>query len=314
MKQVKGVYSAPRSHWVGDGFPVRSLFSYESHGRQLSPFLLLDYAGPAHFEPTAQRRGVGSHPHRGFETVTIVYRGEVAHRDSTGQGGVIGPGDVQWMTAGAGILHEEYHGEGFARAGGELEMVQLWVNLPARVKMTAPGYQAILDRQIPVVELPGHAGTARIIAGDFDGLRGPARTFTPMNVWDLRMNRGGSVELPLPDGWTAALIVLHGTVQVNGHALAREAQMIVLDRSGVGVMIESNNDAVVLLLAGQPLDEPIVGYGPFVMNSEIEIRQAFDDFKSGRFGAISQGSAGVDGDEQQAPHGAERPRSLDTRR
>ncbi|HRP97879.1 MAG TPA: pirin family protein [Rhodocyclaceae bacterium] len=314
MKRVLGVYSAPRSHWVGDGFPVRSLFSYQSHGRQLSPFLLLDHAGPARFEPTGQRRGVGSHPHRGFETVTIVYEGEVAHRDSTGQGGVIGPGDVQWMTAGAGILHEEYHGEGFARSGGELEMVQLWVNLPARAKMAAPAYQAIVERQIPVVALPEQAGSARIIAGELEGRRGPARSFTPMNVWDLRLNQGAAVELPLPDGWTAALVVLHGTVLANDHALAREGQLVVLDRPGVGVVIKANNDAVVLLLAGEPIDEPIVGYGPFVMNSEAEIRQAIDDFESGRFGANAPPPKGVRNGEEAARQDAEHPQADSARR
>ncbi|MFV0276917.1 MAG: pirin family protein, partial [Parahaliea sp.] len=182
MKKTLGIYSAPRGHWVGDGFPVRSLFSYNSHGKQLSPFLLLDYAGPANFTPTSRPRGVGEHPHRGFETVTIVYKGEVAHRDSTGQGGVIGRGDVQWMTAGAGILHEEFHSPAFSASGGELEMVQLWVNLPASDKMTAPGYQAIVNRDIPVVDLPGGAGPARIIAGELDGATGPAHTFTPMTV------------------------------------------------------------------------------------------------------------------------------------
>lgn len=286
MKRVLGVYSAPRAHWVGDGFPVRSLFSYQSHGKQLSPFLLLDYAGPARFDATERPRGVGQHPHRGFETVTIVYKGEVAHRDSTGEGGVIGPGDVQWMTAGAGILHEEYHGEGFSRSGGELEMVQLWVNLPARSKMTAPGYQAILDGQIPVVDLADGAGSARIIAGEFEGRRGPARTFTPLNVWDLRMNEGAAVELPVPAGWTAALVVLHGTVLVNGSAVVRAAQMAVLDRAGVDAFVEANTDAVLLLLSGEPIDEPIVGHGPFVMNDESEIAQAIADFNAGRFGVM----------------------------
>ena len=167
MKQVLGVYRAPQPHWVGDGFPARTLFDYGKLGRQLSPFLLFDYAGPAHFEPAMQRRGVGAHPHRGFETVTLVYRGEVAHRDSTGEGGVIGPGDVQWMTAGAGILHEEYHSDAFARSGGELEMVQLWVNLPAREKATPPAYQAIGRDAIPVLPLPEDAGSVRVIAGEF---------------------------------------------------------------------------------------------------------------------------------------------------
>ncbi|VVE65131.1 quercetin 2,3-dioxygenase [Pandoraea captiosa] len=291
MKNVMGVYSAPRQHWVGDGFPVRSLFSYQSHGKQLSPFLLLDYAGPAHFNPASQPRGVGMHPHRGFETVTIVYEGEVAHRDSTGQGGVIGPGDVQWMTAGSGILHEEFHSERFTQSGGPLEMVQLWVNLPARSKTTRPGYQAIAQRDIPALALPRDAGTVRLIAGEYDGQRGPAHTFTPLSVWDLRLKQGGVAELPVPQGWNAALVVLRGTVRVNTSALAGEAQMVVLERLGSGVCIEANTDAVVLLLAGEPIDEPIVGYGPFVMNSQQEIAQAIADLNSGHFAEPAPGPA-----------------------
>ncbi len=287
MKKILGVYSAPRPHWVGDGFPVRSLFSYDSHARQLSPFLLLDYAGPADFAPATRPRGVGQHPHRGFETVTIVYRGEVAHRDSTGQGGVIGPGDVQWMTAGGGILHEEFHSLAFTASGGALEMVQLWVNLPARDKMTAPGYQAIVDRDIPTVVLPDGAGTVRVIAGEFDGHAGPAHTFTPMNVWDMRLAQGHVAELSQPDGWTTALVVLHGSVQVGGTSVG-EAQMVVLDRTGQHFAVEAGSDAVVLLLAGEPIDEPIVGHGPFVMNSQQEIAQAIADFSSGRFGQMSR--------------------------
>lgn len=287
MKKVVGVRKAPAGHWVGDGFPVRSLFSYNDLGRQLSPFLLLDYAGPAEFAPATAPRGVGQHPHRGFETVTIVYKGEVAHRDSTGQGGVIGPGDVQWMTAGAGIVHEEFHSPAFTQTGGSLEMVQLWVNLPARHKMTAPGYQAILDHEIPTAVLPDQAGTVRIIAGQFDGIVGPARTFTPMNVWDIHLNHGAVATFTVPDGWPAALVVLRGTVQVNGASIVRDAQLTVFDRPGRTIALESNADASVLLLSGQPIDEPIVGYGPFVMNSQQEIVQAVDDFSSGRFGAMS---------------------------
>ena len=288
MKKVLDVYSAPRPHWVGDGFPVRSLFSYQRLGKELSPFLLLDYAGPAEFAAASKPPGVGQHPHRGFETATIVYRGEVAHRDSTGKGGVIGPGDVQWMTAGAGILHEEYHSETFTRSGGNLEMVQLWVNLPAKDKMTAPGYQAILARDIPAVALPGGAGTVRVIAGDYEGHAGPARTFTPMQVWDLRMNRDAVTELPLRDGWNSALVVLHGTVLVNDSTIAREAQLVLLNPAGSGVTIEANNDAVMLLLSGEPIDEPIVGQGPFVMNSQEEIAQAIADFNEGRFAPMPQ--------------------------
>ncbi|WP_300754223.1 pirin family protein [Janthinobacterium sp.] len=287
MNTVTGIYSAPRQHWVGDGFPVRSMFSYQGHGKQLSPFLLLDYAGPAQFAPGTRPPGVGSHPHRGFETVTIVYQGEVAHRDSTGQGGVIGPGDVQWMTAGAGILHEEFHSPAFTQSGGTLEMVQLWVNLPAKDKLTAPGYQAIISGAIPTLALPDGAGTLRVIAGEFAGQQGPASTFSPMQVWDMRLAQGSVTHLPVTPGWGGALIVLHGTVLVNGESVVREAQMALLGRDGDGIRIEANNDAVLLLLSGQPLDEPIVGHGPFVMNTEEQIVQAFDDFRQGRFAAIA---------------------------
>jgi len=287
MKRLLGVYDAPPRHWFGDGFPVRSLFTYDSHGRHVSPFLLLDHAGPMEFTPAERPRGVGEHPHRGFETVTIVYSGEVEHRDSTGAGGRIGPGDVQWMTAGGGILHDEFHSEQFTRTGGVLEMVQLWVNLPAAHKMTEPGYQTIADADIPSVELPDGAGVVRVIAGEFDGRSGPARTHTPMHVWDVRLNQGGAGRLDLPDGWNSLLVVLHGTVQVNDAEVAREGQFVLLDQAREGVVVEANNDAVVLVLSGQPIDEPIVGHGPFVMNTSDEIRQAIRDFSTGRFGRLA---------------------------
>jgi redox-sensitive bicupin YhaK (pirin superfamily) len=229
---------------------------------------------------------VGQHPHRGFETVTIVYQGEVEHRDSTGAGGLIGPGDVQWMTAGGGILHEEFHSRGFTERGGTMEMVQLWVNLPAKDKMAEPGYQTLLDAQIPSVDLPEGAGRVRVIAGEFDGQRGPARTFTPMDVWDLRIAQGRTGRFEAKEGRTLALVVLRGTVLVNGETIAREGQLVHLDTAGSGVEIEANSDATVLWLSGEPIDEPVVGYGPFVMNSEAEIRQAMADFNSGRFGRM----------------------------
>ncbi|QIO88378.1 quercetin 2, 3-dioxygenase ' [Stenotrophomonas rhizophila] len=287
MKKVLGVYSAPRPHWVGDGFPARSLFSYTTHGQHLSPFLLLDYAGPYRFEPTDQRRGVGQHPHRGFETVTIVYEGELEHHDSTGAGGHIGAGDVQWMTAGAGILHEEYHASSFARSGGTLDMVQLWVNLPAADKMATPGYQTLLDRDIPRIALPDGAGTVRVIAGSFEGHAGPARTFTPMDVWDLRLKQGHQTLLEVAAGRTLALVVLKGSVTVNDQQVAHEAQLVILDRDGRGVSIVADTDATVLLLSGEPINEPIVGHGPFVMNTDAEIAQAMRDFNSGRFGRMA---------------------------
>ncbi|WP_417642278.1 pirin family protein [Enterobacter kobei] len=284
MKEVIGVYSAPQQHWVGDGFPVRSLFSYQTHGKPLSPFLLLDYAGPWTFPAEGQKRGVGKHPHRGFETVTIVYAGEVEHRDSTGQGGVIGPGDVQWMTAGSGILHQEFHSEHFARQGGELKMIQLWVNLPAKDKMTAPGYQSLTKSAIPVIKLPNNSGELRVIAGRYGDISGPAHTFSPLNVWDVSLREGGTLALDQPEGWSTALVVLEGSITVNNTAQASEAQLVVLSQTGKQVHLDASSHAKVLLLAGEPLNEPIVGYGPFVMNTKTEIAEAVRDFNAGRFG------------------------------
>lgn len=286
MKQITGIYTAPSQHWVGDGFPVRSMFSYQTHGEQLSPFLLLDYAGPHHFPAGTGKRGVGEHPHRGFETVTVVYSGEVEHRDSTGRGGVIGPGDVQWMTAGAGILHEEFHSAEFTRTGGELKMIQLWVNLPAKDKMTQPGYQSITADVIPDVELPNNAGHMRVIAGRYEDIVGPAHTFSPLNVWDLQLNQSQEITLHQPAGWSTALVVLEGEVVVNGEGSAREGQLVVLSQKGEALHLSASRNAKVLLMAGEPLQEPIVGYGPFVMNTKAQIAEAVRDFNSGRFGQI----------------------------
>jgi len=286
MKKLLAIHSSPPPHWVGDGFPVRSLFSYQNErAADFSPFLLFDYAGPATFEPAARPRGVGTHPHRGFETVTLVYQGEVSHRDSTGKGGTIGPGDVQWMTAGGGILHEEFHSEAFTASGGTFQVVQLWVNLPAEYKMTAPGYQAIAKADIPEVALADSAGSVRVIAGEYAGAKGPAKSFTPMHVWDLRLGAGGKTALDLPEGWTALLAVLEGKVDVNG-APAGPAEIAELARAGSAVEIEAREEAKLLLLSGAPIDEPIAAYGPFVMNDKAEIRQAIADFNEGRFGRM----------------------------
>ncbi|MGX1022040.1 redox-sensitive bicupin YhaK (pirin superfamily) [Pseudomonas sp. Y3 TE3536] len=286
MKKILGIHRSPHAHWVGDGFPVRSLFTYDDLARQISPFLLLDYAGPHDFTPTRDRRGVGQHPHRGFETVTIVYQGELEHRDSTGAGGLIGPGDVQWMTAANGIIHEEFHSPAFARTGGTLEMVQLWVNLPARDKRAAAGYQTLLATDIPVVALDDQRGSLRVIAGEFQGHQGPARTFTAMDVWDLRLNAQATLQLPVAAGRNAALVVLRGTVRVNDEREAGPASLVLLERGGEDIVLEALEGASVLLLSGEPIDEPIVGYGPFVMNSQAEIAESFDDFHAGRFGQM----------------------------
>jgi redox-sensitive bicupin YhaK (pirin superfamily) len=282
-KEILGRYGSDRGHWVGDGFPVRSLFSYNQLGQHISPFLLMDYAGPHYFEPTTDQRGVGQHPHRGFETVTIVYDGEVEHRDSTGNGGIIGPGDVQWMTAGGGIIHEEYHSPAFAKSGGPFRMIQLWVNLPAKDKMAPAAYQGIVSADIPRVDLPEGAGSARVIAGEYLGTKGPAKTFTPINMWDVTVQRDSDIELPLPKGHTAIITVLKGHVTINGSMEAGEAEAVLLGTDDEGARIFANGDATLLVLTGEPIDEPIFGHGPFVMNTEKEIRQAIEDFNSGNF-------------------------------
>jgi redox-sensitive bicupin YhaK (pirin superfamily) len=287
MKKLMSVQGNDRGHWVGDGLPVRTLFFYQDLGKEMSPFLMLDFAGPKQFPATTERKGVGSHPHRGFETVTFVYEGEVEHKDSTGQGGVIGPGEVQWMTAGAGILHEEFHSAAFARAGGVLQMIQLWVNLPAQDKMTPPGYQPILRQQIPELALADGSGTARVIAGSFGGQTGPARTFTPMQVVDLKLKKGATLTIPVPAGWSAGLVVLNGAVQAQDGAVAKDAQMLMYEHAGQDFAVQVLEDTVALLLCGEPIEEPIFGHGPFVMNTKAEIVQAIEDFNSGRFGHIA---------------------------
>jgi len=285
-KEVVRVHQSSRMHWVGNGFPVRSVFSYNENARELSPFLLLDYAAPYRFMPGSEKRGVGGHPHKGFETVTVAYQGELAHRDSSGAGGTIGAGDVQWMTAGHGIVHEEFHSPEFTRKGGVLQMVQLWVNLRARDKGALPGYQTLLQAQIPTVQLNDNAGTVRIIAGEFGAVRGPARTFTRINLWDVNLRAGKSAELPLPDGDTTMFLVLTGEVVVNGSKSAREGDLVVFSRAGRGIQIAAESDAALLLMSGEPIDEPVVGQGPFVMNSRAEIQKAFEDFQLGRMGDL----------------------------
>ena len=286
MKTLLAISHAPPKHWVGDGFPVHGLFGYSGDTAHRSPFLMLDYAAPTTFTPTTARRGVGAHPHRGFETVTIVYAGEVEHRDTTGNGGVIGPGDVQWMTAGSGLLHEEFHSARYSREGGPFEMVQLWVNLPAREKMTAPGYQALLDADSPAVALGDDAGRVRVIAGEHAGARGPAHTHTPMHVLDVRLRGGHTAALDQADGWNTLLVVLAGQVTINGDAVLGPAQVATLSAAGSAVRVQASEDSTLLLLAGEPIDEPVVGHGPFVMNTQAEIRQAMLDYGAGRFGTM----------------------------
>ncbi len=289
-KTIVRTDNAPPPHWVGDGFRVHGMFSYNQDAPLYSPFLMLDYGAPHHYSPNAGKpRGVGTHPHRGFETVTIAYRGEVAHSDSSGGGGIIGEGDVQWMTAGSGIVHNEFHSEAFSQSGGDMQMVQLWVNLPAKDKMTAPTYQAITQASIPHVTIDEpftSAGSVRVIAGEYAQRSGAASTFTPMNVLDVHIKANQTLLLSQPEGWTTLILVQSGTVSVNGAAPTGAAQLLVLSRSGTDVAITASADAQLLLLAGEPINEPVFGHGPFVMNTRQEIIQAIDDFNAGKFGQI----------------------------
>ena len=287
MKEVLGVYHPGSTHMVGDGFPVRNLFPSNDLDQVVDPFLMLDYAGPRHFAGTDHRRGVGEHPHRGFETVTIMYEGAVAHRDSAGNAGVIGPGDVQWMTAASGVVHEELHEAEWARQGGRFHAIQLWVNLPQSHKMSSPRYQTLSNANIPSVALESGAGSLRVIAGGFQGHNGPARTFTPVELYDLQLRAGARLELAIPEGHSTSVFVLEGGVSVNGAASAGEAELVVLKRQGSLMLIESRQDSRVLIMSGKPIEEPIARYGPFVMNTKAEIIQAVEDYQAGRMGHLS---------------------------
>src|SRR5512134_2138826 len=286
-KEIAGIYHPGSTHMVGDGFPVRNLFPSNDLDRAVDPFLMLDYAGPRYFSPTDHPRGVGEHPHRGFETVTIMYEGAVAHRDSAGNAGVIGPGDVQWMTAASRVVHEELHETQWAKQGGMFRAIQLWVNLPQVHKMSAPRYQTLLNADIPAVTLDHGAGRLRVIAGTFQGQKGPARTFTPVELYDLQLRAGARFELTLPDGHGTSSFVLEGRVSVNGAAAAGEADLVVSKRQGSLLVLEASQDSRLLIMSGQPIDEPISRYGPFVMNTKAEIVQAVEDYQAGRMGHLS---------------------------
>jgi redox-sensitive bicupin YhaK (pirin superfamily) len=278
MKNVLRIHRQPEGHWVGDGFPVHTVLDYQRHP-ELSPFLLLDHAGPADFAPAEKARGVGWHPHRGFETVTLVLEGEVDHEDTAGNGGRIGQGEVQWMTAGAGLLHKEMHSPEFTRRGGKFHALQLWVNLPAKVKMAPPRYQTLTASSIPVVD------GVRVLAGEYRGAKGPAQTFTTVNLFDVRLRAAQKLSLDLRDGFSAGLYVVSGQIEVNGQA-ANETELVVLAREGNDVELTATSDAIVFVMNGAPIDEPVVGYGPFVMNTTREIQQAYADFHAGRLGTI----------------------------
>jgi redox-sensitive bicupin YhaK (pirin superfamily) len=283
-RPIAGVYGAPPVHWVGDGFRVHGFFSaIPDARRRLDPFLMLDYHAPHTYAPSPKARGVGVHPHRGFETVSIAWEGSIAHHDSAGNAGVIDPGGVQWMTAGAGILHKEYHAPEFARAGGTFHMAQLWVNLPRAHKRAAPGYQGLNDEDIPVVQLPGGAGQVRVISGEFGGTKGGARTFTPVNLLDLTLAAGGSAELSFPAGHTTAFVVLKGRLKVGGAPVAPN-HLVLFERVAGRISVEAPEGAQVLVMDGLPIGEPIVAHGPFVMNTVEEIHEAIRDLQTGRFG------------------------------
>ncbi|WEK20944.1 MAG: pirin family protein [Candidatus Pedobacter colombiensis] len=289
MKRLieKIVTNSGKPHMVGDGFRV---FNYIPGAgilqERISPFLLLDFNPEYDFGPSNHVRGVGVHPHKGFETVTIAYKGSVAHHDSTGSHGIINAGDVQWMTAGSGILHKEYHEEAFSKKGGPFEMVQLWVNLPKKDKSVKPHYQELTAAGMGKVELPENAGVVNVIAGNFNGVAGPAKTYSPVNLFDIKLNAGAEINTSIPTRHNTALLVVNGSVEVNGE-MASEHSFVLFTNEGQEIQIKANQNSVILLLSGEPIREPIVSYGPFVMNTEAEIHQAIDDFNMGKFGALA---------------------------
>lgn len=288
MKSIEAVLTPPPPNWVGDGFRVHNFFpnGYRLGTRRMSPFFLLDYNSPHEFTPRENPPGVGVHPHRGFETVTIAYQGKVAHHDSRGHSGVIGQGDVQWMTAASGVLHKEYHEQEFAREGGIFQMVQLWVNLPSKHKMDEPSYQGISHRDMGHVELADNAGTVEIIAGSFRGTKGPAKTFSPIEMYNIHLNPGGSVELELPKEFNTGVLVIKGSATVNDGTEAPTDHFVLFKNDGEKIDLQSEEGCTLLLLSGEPLNEPVAHYGPFLMNTTDELQQAVEDFNAGKFGEL----------------------------
>lgn len=288
LRSVDAIYRPPGLHWVGDGFRVHGYFSAIPDAvRRLSPFLLLDYHPSYNYPPTESPRGVGVHPHRGFETVTLAFQGSVAHHDSAGGGGVIGPGDVQWMTAASGILHKEYHEAEYARRGGAFQMAQLWVNLPKAHKMGPPRYQGITAAQISHVALPDSAGEVRVVAGKFNGAVGPAKTFSEIELYHLKLNAGGQVTLPFPRAHNTAFLMMAGEVTLNNATSVSQHELVLFGHDGNLVRVTAKEDSELLVMSGEPIDEPVVQYGPFVMNTRQEIEQAFSDFSKNKFGYLA---------------------------
>ncbi len=287
-KEVQQILPPPAPHMVGDGFRVHNFFpsGYNMPEDRMSPFYLLDYNAKISFAPSARPRGVGVHPHRGFETVTLAYHGKVQHHDSRGNMGIISPGDLQWMTAGAGILHKEYHEKEFSKKGGEFQMVQLWVNLPAKYKMTTPKYQPITNSEIPKYQLPDNAGEVEVIAGEFDGVKGVATTFTKIEMYNIRLKGGSKMQFSLPADFNTGILVIEGEVTVNGKQKAPVDNFILFKNDGEEIALATDTGCLLLVLSGEPINEPIVGYGPFLMNTKNEIMEAFNDLNTGKFGEL----------------------------
>lgn len=287
IKKVERTVPPPPRHWVGDGFNVHGFFPHGPlTGKRMSPFFLLDYNALTEFPPREEPFGVGPHPHRGFETVTIAYKGKVEHHDSRGGGGIIGEGDVQWMTAGSGLLHKEFHEQESNREGGPFLMVQLWVNLPAKDKMTPPKYQAITNAEMGRVSLL-KGGEVEIIAGEFNGVKGPATTFTPVHLYNLKPKKGETIKLSFPSGYTTAILAIEGSALINGTEKLPLNNLALLERDGETFTVEALEDGIFLMMSGEPIDEPIAQYGPFLMNTQAEIAQAIDDYQQGKFGYLS---------------------------
>lgn len=286
-KQIANILKAPAPHMVGDGFRVHNFFP-SGYEIDMSPFFLMDYGSKIEFSARKEPRGVGVHPHRGFETVTIAYHGAVAHHDSSGNSGVIYPGDVQWMTAASGILHKEYHEQNYSLAGGPFQMVQLWVNLPAKFKMNKPKYQAIQQSEMAHYNLSDDGGKIEIIAGSYHGIKGNASTFTPIELYNARLNKGGKAEFRFPANFNTGFMVIEGSIQINNSEIVSFDNFIYFKNEGEEIKIEALENSVVLILSGEPIDEPIVQYGPFLMNTEAEITEAISDYNQGRFGYLEE--------------------------
>ncbi|MEI6754127.1 MAG: pirin family protein [Paludibacter sp.] len=288
LRSIQQILPPPPAHMVGDGFRVHNFFP--GNGKlglqRMSPFFLMDYGAKIEFSPTVTPRGVGVHPHRGFETVTLAYKGKVAHHDSAGNAGVIGEGDVQWMTAASGVLHKEYHEKEWSKKGGEFQMVQLWVNLPAKNKMDAPNYQPILREEFGQAILPENMGIVEVIAGEYNGIKGPAKSFTAIEMYNARLKKGANLQFSFPENYNTCFVLIEGSVKANGQS-ARTDQVVLFNNEGTDIHVEATEDSIVLILSGEPINEPIFPYGPFLMNTREEIIQAYEDLNNGKFGYLA---------------------------